>query len=492
MRCAILISVLPFLIGLSLFAQGDPFPSAADLVNVKAGDLIVKQGTYQGHKADWCVLVVPENHAEPGAKLIHLPLLRIYAKNKTAMPAVFYLFGGPGASNIHTWWPESFFADHDFVQVGYRGVDGSVKLDVPEVGKVFQNGSPFDTETLRKAGDALIAGFARFRKEGIEIDRYTMVDVVDDLEAARTALGYAKINLLSHSYGTQLASLYCLRFPDGIERNLMVGARAPGFATLWEPGEVDQGIRRYADLWKQDPKCAARTTDLEGTIRAVLAELPREWRGARIDPDKVKLATFRLLYDTGTAAQVLDAFVTAKEGDWGGLALLSLSWEKSAMSGLSPGDSFCKLTSARIYQPGRDYLREMIPPGSIIGSPLTRLSMGMIQLSPKLLDSIRQIPAEYRKGWKYEVPTLVVNGALDFSSPVAVARMELMPYLKNGKIVVLPNMGHNDPFTQQTAFVHLMETFYRTGEADTSKYSQAPVNFIPAQRLSDVAKKILQ
>jgi pimeloyl-ACP methyl ester carboxylesterase len=256
--------------------------------------------------------------------------------------------------------------------------------------------------------------------------------------------------------------------------------------------EVDQGIKRYADLWKQDPKCAVRTTDLEGTIRAVLAELPREWKGVRIDPDKVKLATFKLLYDTGTAAQVLDAFVAAKEGDWGGLALLSLSWDKTAASGLSPGDSFCKLISARIYQSGRDYLQEMNPPGSIIGSPLTRLSMGMVQLNPKLLDSIRQIPEEYRKGWNYQVPTLVVNGALDFSSPVTVARKELMPYLKNGKLVVLPNMGHNDPFTQQNAFVHLMETFYRTGDADTSIYANAPVNFTPAQRLTDLAKKMLR
>jgi pimeloyl-ACP methyl ester carboxylesterase len=375
--------------------------------------------------------------------------------------------------------------------VGYRGVDGSVRLDVPEMGKVLQSGSPLDTEILRKAGDALVTGLARFRKEGVDIDHFTMVDVVDDLEAARKALGYGKINLLSHSYGTQLASIYCLRYPGSIARNLMVGASAPGFATLWEPMEVDQGIRRYAELWKQDPKCAARTTDLEGTIRAVLAELPREWNGVRIDPDKVKLATFRLLYDTGTAAQVLDAFVSAKEGDWGGLALLSFSWEKNAVSGLSPGDSFCKLTSARIFQPGRDYLREMNPPGSIIGSPLSRFSMGVVQLTPKLLDSIKQIPEGYRKGWNHAVPTLVVNGALDFSSPVEVARKELMPYLKNGKLVVLPNMGHNDPFTQQSAFVHLMKNFYRTGEADTSTYTQTPINFSPAQRLTDAAKKML-
>jgi len=192
----------------------------------------------------------------------------------------------------------------------------------------------------------------------------------------------------------------------------MVGASAPGFATLWEPVEVDRGIRRYAELWKQDPKCAARTSDLEGTIREVLAGLPREWKGVAIDPDKVKLAAFRLLYDTGTAVQALDAFVSAKEGDWGGLALLSLSWEKNPVSGLSLGDSFCKLTSARIYEPGRDYLHEMNPPGSIIGSPLTRLSMGTIQLirSCRKLHTL-QAPIS-KKGLLFHLSARMFNRAI--------------------------------------------------------------------------------
>jgi pimeloyl-ACP methyl ester carboxylesterase len=319
-----------------------------------------------------------------------------------------------------------------------------------------------------------------------------MVDVVDDLEATRKVLGYRKVNLLSHSYGTQLALLYCMKHPESIGRNLMIGASAPGFATIWEPEEVDRVIRMYAELWKQNPVCAARTTDLEGAIRAALAGLPRDWKSVRIDPDKVKLAAFRLLYDTGTAAQALDAFVSAAEGDWGGLALLSLSWDKSQTGGLSVGDTFCKLMSAGIFRHGRDYLREMSPPGSIIGSPLTRLSMGMVQLNSQLVGSVREIPEKYWSGWSHAVPTLVVNGALDLSSPVAVARKELMPRLRNGKLVVLPNMGHNDPFTQREAFVHLMKTYYRTGEADTSKYATVPVNFTPAQRLTEKAKEIVK
>jgi pimeloyl-ACP methyl ester carboxylesterase len=116
----------------------------------------------------------------------------------------------------------------------------------------------------------------------------------------------------------------------------------------------------------------------------------------------------------------------------------------------------------------------------------------MVQLTPGLVELIRPIPEKYRKRWSHRVPTLVVNGELDISSPVTVARKELMPNLRNGKLVILSKLGHNDPFTKQDAFERLIESFYRTGRGDTSLFTQAPMNFTPAQRLTDMAKEILK
>ncbi len=485
-----LVALVLALCGGSILAQDNPFPTASDLAGAQAGDLVVRQGTYQGQKADWCILVVCENSARTQGRTLHLPVLRIHAKNQSGRPPVFYLFGGPGASNIHTWWPEGFYRDHDFVQVGYQGVDGSVKLDLHEVGEVPPAENIMSPDHLRRLGQAIAAGLTRLRREGIDPNCYTMVDVIDDVEAARQRLGYGKINLLSHSYGTQLAHVYCLRYPESVSRNLMVGASAPGFATVWEPADADRVIRAYAELWRKDPACAAQTTDLEKTMRQVLAGLPRQWKTVRIDPDKVRLTTFKMLYDTATAAQAFDAYVGASQGDWGGLALLSVSWDRQPPDGLSVGDSFCKLLGAGIYDPRRDYLHEMAPSDSILGSPVTRLSLGLVQLCPELHAAVRQIPERYQKHQRHGVETLVVNGALDLSSPVEMARKELMPYLQRGKLVVLPNLGHNDPFTAPgSAFEYLMETFYATGEADISKFVDRPVNFIPSRRLTDLARE---
>jgi hypothetical protein len=41
------------------------------------------------------------------------------------------LTGGPGHSNVDFQFASRYTDDRDFVLVGYRGVDGSVRLDCP-------------------------------------------------------------------------------------------------------------------------------------------------------------------------------------------------------------------------------------------------------------------------------------------------------------------------------------------------------------------------
>ena len=85
------------------------------------------------YAADCGTLVVPENRADPGSRLIALPVTRIRAKSEESKEPVFFLTGGPGQSNMEFEIASRYTADRDLVLVGYRGVDGSVRLDCPEV-----------------------------------------------------------------------------------------------------------------------------------------------------------------------------------------------------------------------------------------------------------------------------------------------------------------------------------------------------------------------
>ena len=102
----------------------------------QAGDLVDLQAcTYSPsddveYAADCGTLVVPENRQDPDSRLIALPIVRLNATGNSPGEPIFWLAGGPGASNMHLNPPREAMENHEFVMVGYRGVDGSVVLDV--------------------------------------------------------------------------------------------------------------------------------------------------------------------------------------------------------------------------------------------------------------------------------------------------------------------------------------------------------------------------
>ncbi|MCP4237772.1 MAG: hypothetical protein GY770_30065, partial [Aestuariibacter sp.] len=159
------------------------------------------------YDADCGVLIVPENRANPKTRLIALPVTRIRATAENRAEPIFYLEGGPGMSNMNAKPPAGLLENHDFVMVGYRGVDGSVKLDCPEVAQAIKGDGVDALSEQSRAGMsvAMRQCAARLQADGVDLDGYTILDVIGDMEAARSALGYERINLFSVSYGTRVA-----------------------------------------------------------------------------------------------------------------------------------------------------------------------------------------------------------------------------------------------------------------------------------------------
>jgi pimeloyl-ACP methyl ester carboxylesterase len=67
--------------------------------------------------------------------------------------------------------------------------------------------------------------------EGVDVTAYGLPRQVEDFEAARVALGYDRINLLSQSAGTRTAMIYAWRYPEYIRRasvSILPGCTATG------------------------------------------------------------------------------------------------------------------------------------------------------------------------------------------------------------------------------------------------------------------------
>lgn len=486
-RSIINISAILVFCAMKLNAQDSPFPYPFELESKKAGDFILKSGTIYKNKADFGLILVPENRNNPHSRLIPLPFIRHYARIETTSQPIFVLGGGPGKSNLWTEMPELFYSYNDVINVGYRGVDGEVKLKCNEIGEAMTMDNPLSHESLNNMRKILRNSYDSILQNGIDLNGYNIVDVTDDIESIRLALGYSKINLFSTSYGTQVAYINCLRYPKSINRNLMIGASNRERLLLgWEPEIVDKMLNQYNTLWKSDPDALSSSSDILITIINVYQTLPQVWQNIRIDSDKLKLATFNLIYETETAAALFDAYVAAEKGDYSGLALISLGYDETLRDTAKQywGDFISKVVSGGL-DTTMSYDSE--PMGSILGSPSRRFWWSSASFGGW---PVNQIPIEFRQLDTIYTETLILNGELDFSSPPDYI-MELKPYLKNGYIVIVPSMGHMEVvYNQREGFENLVDKFFREGVVDTSKYLLHRIDFTPEETFQDEAKRL--
>ncbi len=473
-------------------AQIGPFPHGVDVDKAAEGELVLSPGTLvvgnDTLDADYGTLVVREDRSDPTSRLIHLPVLRVRAANAEDPVPLFSLRGGPGDTNV-SQFSSWFFEGRDVVMVGYRGVDGSVRLTAPEISESFTaGGDPLDRESIARLRRASLTAFRRLESEGIHMDSYTILDVAEDIDDARRALGYDQINLWGHSYGCHVAHIYGLSHPDNVNRTFISGSTGPDAMALWEPRVIARVLREYREIWNRDPALSKRAPDLLETMRLALASLPVTWEGLTVDPGKVRLMTFLHLYNNGSAAQVFDAYVSAGEGDYAGLAYLSMTFDQIIGKVVIWGDNFSKLYSSSDVYSRLAHIAEDPDPDSVIGSPGATLFM-----HPPEHDGwpIRTIPESFRTDVS-PVETLVLNGGLDVSSPLEYARQNLMPRLARGHLIVLNTMGHNDLYNlQEDAYRHTLARWLTEGVVDTSRFIDVPVDLTARPTFGDLARKML-
>jgi pimeloyl-ACP methyl ester carboxylesterase len=328
----------------------------------------------------------------------------------------------------------------------------------------------------------------RLQHMGFDLGRYTMREVVADMEAARARLGYDRVNLLSESYGTRVAQIYAALRPARVHRSVMIGVNPPG-GFVWEPHTVDTQIQYYSHLCARDAACSARTSDLAETVRAVNRAMPRRWLVFPIDADKVRLAAFVLLFNRKSAAMVFDAYMSAARSDPSGLALLSAAVDVVFPRAFNWGEMYAKAASADL-DTARNYEVDMSPPDAILGSPLSLLQWGGVDVRRW---PIPFLPQELRRVQRSEVETLLVSGTVDFSTPPALATAELLPALPHGKQVVLAEFGHTADLWQVNprATERLLTSFFDTGVADSSLYRYVAMDFQASPRLPTLAKLLL-
>jgi pimeloyl-ACP methyl ester carboxylesterase len=495
-RIVALVLIALLVTGLAYLKVSSGDDSVSVPAGAQAGDLTLEPCSFStdagNYDADCGTLVVPENRDDPDSRLIALPVTRIHATSDREKEPIFRLQGGPGLTNMTFPMAHLYVQNRDLVFVGYRGIDGSERLDCPEVESVLEYSTAMLGEKIFNAfADGLRSCAQRLADEGIDVAHYGLVQQVDDMEAAREAFGYERIDLLSESAGTRTALIYSWRYPESIHRSVMVAANPSG-NFVWNTKATNEQIERYADLCSKDASCSARTDDLAATMRQTAADMPDRWFFLPIQEDSVRVFTFLGFMESDpelplNAPSAFDAWLSAADGDASGF------WFQSFFAELFPLPFVWGqyATAASIdADAGREYFSPGVQDHDSIGYAASAFAWGggsLVEAWPTAAEV-----DEYDTMRTSTTETLVISGELDGSTPPQIATDELLPHLPNGEQVVLEGIAHTETFWpgQPEAQSRLINTYFDTGQVDDSLYKPGPVDFTPAATYPALGKGI--
>ncbi|HEX6762079.1 MAG TPA: alpha/beta fold hydrolase [Gaiellaceae bacterium] len=382
-------------------------------------------------------LDVPLDHARPGRGTLHLQVAA--ADNRSAPRGVLLvLSGGPGQPGLPLL--DRFVGAalsrergrYRIVVFDQRGT-GAGALDCPAL--QAEMGSS-DLTPPRAASVRACA-----RELGARRPFYGTDDVVADMDDLRRALGVERWSLDGVSYGTYVGERYALAHPTHVKK-LVLDSVVP------QIGETDLGVDEFAAVRRVlGSVCGSRcVADLATVVHRY--HLGLQLLDA-LTFDSIADPTYRTYWNvpaalhaarTGDRAQ-LDSFLAAAAGNQASTPAAALDqglhasalcadwrypWGDSAapLAGREAKlrTAVARIPAAQLYPfdaataSGNGFVRQCLPWTPTAPTPLPH---------GKLL-----------------VPTLLVNGDHDLSTPLAWARKQLA-LTPHGRLVVVPGAGHS-------------------------------------------------
>ncbi len=437
------------------------------------------------YPADYCTMQVYENPRDKESKIIDLPVIRIRTNSNDPGAPVFVLNDGPGLSNFEQNLPLGLLNNHDLIIIGYRGVDGSVNLNIPTVNNLIKNKNFLSDANLDLAALAFDKGLSHLR-DSLEIDlkMYNLENMAYDLESARQAFMYQKINLFTVGFGARIAQFYSAIAPNSIFRIFMERPKAYG-ALVLDPKHIDNvidfinysstdynGGKGFRSLIFEALKKTANNSDLE------------------FDFDKIIFQTINSTNNSQGPALVNEAFLSANQGDYESLKYLEETFDNSDIS-LNFGDYAVKILTSE-FDRNKNYRKDFgfsLEP-QLVGSPLAKFICGSLQKS-KLLNDIHALEVSNPDKLNGEVFIVMCN--LDIYSPYELAEFDLKNKYYNAKSMLMSDYSPQDLYTYNySSYSKSVSEFLYIG--DTKLFVSYPleINFKPNKTLKQISLERIQ
>ncbi|MFD8305171.1 alpha/beta fold hydrolase [Streptomyces sp. NPDC059690] len=227
-------------------------------------------------------LVVPENRAHPSTRTLRLAVALVSsASPRPHRDPIVFLTGGPGADalgNISELTEAGLNHDRDLVVLSQRGTFSSQRpLTCPEIDQFYADRVHllYDApSTGDRYAQAAARCHERLTAQGLDPAAYNTSENAADLADLRKVLGIREWNVLSHSYGTQLALTYMRMFPQGIRSVTVDGVVPPSQATPgWTWSSMREAFDNMVSACAAQPSCRQRYPDIGATFLRMVRRL---------------------------------------------------------------------------------------------------------------------------------------------------------------------------------------------------------------------------
>ncbi|ALV38283.1 hypothetical protein AS200_01010 [Streptomyces sp. CdTB01] len=197
-----------------------------------------------------------------------------------ADPIVFFT-GGPGAdalADIAGLTEAGLNRDRDLIVLSQRGTYSSERpLTCPEIDR-FYGERVHLLYDAPSTGDLYAQAAARchdrLTAQGIDLAAYNTSENAADAADLRTALGIGQWNVLSHSYGTQLALTYMRMFPKGVRSVTVDGVVPPSVATPgWTWSSMRESFDNIVSACAAQPSCRQHYPGIGATYLRMVRRL---------------------------------------------------------------------------------------------------------------------------------------------------------------------------------------------------------------------------
>lgn len=436
-------------------------------------------------EVDRGLLFVPQDRARPGAGVLSVVFHRFPARDgaQPGAPPVVRLHGGPGFGGLELEEPgyyereiEPYTAFADVVVVGQRGFAPSRPNTECEGSEqpIFDPRVP-EEERSRALRDASRACRAYWEEKGLALEAINVREAAADVADDARALGYDRIVLYGVSFGSHWAMAVLRYHPDLVARALLGGTEGPDH-TYDMPGGVLDALERVAADAESAPELQPFIPEdgLMGALRETIRRLEDQPATVTVeDPDTGEERRGTVTADI--LRTVADGYSSVPDSlhdmaAWPAdvLRLHAGRFQEIGRRALRDADdgwnriphaAFALLDCASGISRGRLEVLLADPAAEVLGPPAWHYRTACPVWDVDLDEA-------FRAGFATDVPTLVVHGDWDLSTPYRNA-VEMMPSFRNGRLVTVVRGTHgalDEAMEASPTFREAVIRYLRTGE----------------------------